>query len=239
MSVMWKQFGEGIRPYLKRFIMDQQGGVKNPARQVADWVTMKLDNGETFTSQELFDHADLAYGGSQGEGKYSVKDAYDSMELGVNKFLANLSPDVPGHVAERTVAGLKEMLKKIPTQTKRTKEQDDFQQFSTPPTLAYVAAWVSRVGPGDVALEPSAGIGGIAVFAKNAGARVVVNELSPRRGAILKEMGFDQQFQENAEQIHNILPADVKPTVVLMNPPFSAAAGRMGDRKYCVRYRSH
>jgi hypothetical protein len=38
-------------------------------------------------------------------------------------------------------------------------------------------------------------------------------------------------FTENAEQLDNILPDDVKPTVVVMNPPFSQTAGRMGDKK--------
>jgi len=219
--------GDAIRPYIRRFVLEQQGGTEKPPRTIADWVSMKLQNGEAFDSKELFNKADEAYGGTQAEGKYSVKDAYDSLELGVNFYLRGMSPDVDAATAERTVKGLKELLKKIPTQTKRTAEQDEFQQFSTPPPLAFVAAWVSGVHRGDEVLEPSAGIGGIAVFGLNAGARVVANELSPRRSDILREMGFHRQFAENAEQIHNILPEDVKPTVVLMNPPFSATAGRM------------
>jgi hypothetical protein len=31
--------------------------------------------------------------------------------------------------------------------------------------------------------------------------------------------------------LDNILPADVKPTVVVMNPPASQTAGRMGDKR--------
>ena len=45
-------------------------------------------------------------------------------------------------------------------------------------------------------------------------------------------MGKDAEiYQENAEQIDNILPEQVRPTVVIMNPPFSKTAGRMGDKK--------
>jgi threonine dehydrogenase-like Zn-dependent dehydrogenase len=75
-------------------------------------------------------------------------------------------------------------------------------------------------------LEPSAGIGGLALFGKAAGAKVVVNELDPRRLDILKEMPFDGFYKEDGEQINNILPKTVKPTVVIMNPPFSTAATR-------------
>ncbi|GAH79806.1 unnamed protein product, partial [marine sediment metagenome] len=38
-------------------------------------------------------------------------------------------------------------------------------------------------------------------------------------------------FTEDAAQLHNILPAKIKPTVVVMNPPFSATAGRLTTKK--------
>jgi len=44
-------------------------------------------------------------------------------------------------------------------------------------------------------------------------------------------MGFDRVFTENAEQLNNVLPEDVKPTVIVMNPPFSATAGRLSGKK--------
>jgi predicted RNA methylase len=123
---------------------------------------------------------------------------------------------------------LKAITNKLPTQTKRTEEQDEWQQFSTVPALAYMANWVANVQPGETMLEPSAGIGGLAVFAKTMGANVVANELSSRRAAILREVLPDARvFTENAEHINDVLPDDVKPTVVVMNPPFSATAGRM------------
>jgi predicted RNA methylase len=82
-------------------------------------------------------------------------------------------------------------------------------------------------------LEPSAGTGSLVAAASAPGVKIVANELSPRRAELLKAlMGKDGKvFSENAEQIDNILPADVKPTVVVMNPPFSQTAGRMGDKK--------
>jgi predicted RNA methylase len=210
---------------------------ETPHGKVANVVFQKLQAGERFTSDDLFKASDEAYGGTQAAGTYTPKDAYDAMELGVNKYLnenpKSIGPSVSADKAKQILDEIQsEILEKIPTQTKRTAEQDEFQQFSTPPNLAYVVAWTANVHPKEVVLEPSAGIGGLAVFPHNAGAKVVVNELSSRRAKILREMGFDQIFTEDAEQIDNILPDSVKPTVVIMNPPFSATAGRMeGVRK--------
>lgn len=188
------------------------------------------------SSQQLFMLSDEAYGGSQGEGKYTSKDATDAMELGVNLYIAEnmKSEDVTSkdtEVAKATVRKLETMVNRLPTQNKRTEEMVEFQQFSTPPHIAYLSAWVGNVNDSDVVLEPSAGIGGLAVWGKVAGASVVVNELSPRRADILREMDFSQVFTEDAEQIDNILPDDIEPSVVLMNPPFSATAGRMKGKK--------
>ncbi|MHC4397794.1 MAG: strawberry notch-like NTP hydrolase domain-containing protein, partial [Planctomycetota bacterium] len=87
----------------------------------------------------------------------------------------------------------------------------------------------------DVILEPSAGTGNIAVFSKLADpAKVYVNELSERRAELLKTLGFDEVFTEDAEQLDNILPDRIKPTVIVMNPPFSATAGRL--KKNATKY---
>ncbi|MDI6854804.1 MAG: strawberry notch family protein [Deltaproteobacteria bacterium] len=201
------------------------------AQRIVAWLREPAARAGNLSNREFFDMADEAFGGTMAEGKYSPKDAYDALELGVNLYIAS-RPDLhnPHGTAEDiklAVTNLGLMLDRLPTQAMRTEEQQEFQQFSTPPHLAYVAAWAADINQNDVVLEPSAGVGGLAVFAHNAGAReVVVNELSPRRAALLKEMFFDRVYQENAEQIYNILHGKEKPTVVLMNPPFSATAGR-------------
>lgn len=209
-----------------------------PAHQrLAEWVKARLHMGQSFTSNELFAQADKDFGGTQAEGKYTPKDAYDALELGVNQFMLRwhkADPTTPTIAsAKAQMEALAKIMERIPTQTKRTQEQDEFQQFSTPPTYAYLANWVANIRRGETYLEPSAGIGGLAVFGKNAGANVVVNEFSPRRATILRAMGFDRAFTENAEQLHNALPDDVKPSVIVMNPPFSATAGRIpGQRDF-------
>ena len=197
------------------------------------------ENGKALTSKELYALADEAFGGTQAEGKYDRKDAYDAMELAVNKFLLNYAAiktrfnNINGNAtqAASAVKRLEHLIELLPTQNVRTQEMEDFQQFSTPPNIAYLAAWSANISANDFVLEPSAGIGGLAVFAKAWGAEVAVNELSKRRFEVLRSMGFDHMFNENAEHIDDILPDNIKPSVVIMNPPFSSTAGRTQNNK--------
>ncbi len=197
-------------------------------------LTEYLAAGKKLTSKELYAICDETFGGTQAEGAYDRKAAYDAMELAVNKYLLENAADLNGSTAEDARRGLERVqgiLSLLPTQNVRTQEMEQFQQFSTPPNIAYLAAWAADINSSDVVLEPSAGIGGLAAFAKAWGAEVAVNELSERRLAVLKAMGFDHVFNENAEQIDNVLPEDIKPTVVIMNPPFSSTAGRTATNK--------
>ena len=193
--------------------------MKNRGTQaVAKFVAAKLKNGKKISALELSKVANVAFGGTMADNAYSIKDAYDAMELGVNQHILSMK-DVS---AEKML----ELLELLPTQTKRTEEMVKFQQFSTPPSIAYLANYTANVNSNDIMLEPSAGIGGIAVFAKKDGAKVYVNELDNRRLEVLKNMPFDGFFNEDAEQIDNILGGELEPTVIVMNPPFSSSAER-------------
>lgn len=200
--------------------------------EIAGKVQEMLSIGTKITSKDLFAISDTVFKGTQAEGKYTVKDAFDALELGVNQHILKMKDNL-------TVKKMQEILELLPTQTKRTKEMEDFQQFSTPPSIAFVASWVANIDSNDVFLEPSAGIGGLAVFAKKNGAKVFVNEYSKRRLDVLRNMPFDGFFNENAEQLNNILPTDIKPSVIVMNPPFSATAGRMGDKNSTKYAKAH
>ena len=207
---------------------------KPASTQISDYVLDKLTNNGKITTQELQSIADKAHGGTMAEGKYDVKAMTDAMELGVNRYIidtiSNAQSDFNSPKAEKAVESLDEItesiLNAIPTQTKRSEEQVSLQQFSTPPNIAYLASWVANIDNKDTVLEPSAGIGGLASFAKADGAKVYVNELSESRLEMLKQLPFDGFYNENAEQINNILPDSVSPSVVLMNPPFSSTGGR-------------
>lgn len=208
---------------------------KTPSESVAEnLLSGYLRKGQKITASDLYKICDQAFGGTQAQGVYNRKDAYDAMELAVNRYVMETMSRYNGNTAADAKAGLQRMmdvLSLLPTQSVRTEEQQQFQQFSTPPNIAYLASWSAKVVPSDVVLEPSAGIGGLAAFPKAWGAQVVVNELSQRRLGILRSMGFDQVFNENAEQIDNVLPDSIRPSLVIMNPPFSSTAGRTASNK--------
>lgn len=225
----FKEWNRGWHEANLKAPVGEKATATTPQKQIADWIQERLASPKLLTSKELFEEADKAFGGTQAENKYNPKDAYDAMELGINQIILEqkISPAVDAETAIEIVGELKKLINKIPTQTKRAGEQDEFQQFSTPPPLAFVVNWAANINASDTVIEPSAGIGGIAAFAKNTGAKVIVNELSQKRLAILKQLPFDQFFNVNAEQLNNMLPAEVTASVVVMNPPFSSTAGRM------------
>ncbi|HUV62923.1 MAG TPA: strawberry notch family protein, partial [Sedimentisphaerales bacterium] len=208
-----------------------------PEQKLLASLVTELESAKPLTSERFFALADEAYGGTRAEGKYGPSDAYDVLETAVNKYIKTrgegLSPAQDYGVAVDVVKWLDEdLLAKLPTQTNRSGEKQLMQQFSTPPHYSYAVAWAANIGKDDVVLEPSAGTGSLLVHAMNAKpAKVYANELSDRRAKLLRQLGPDEVFAEDAEQIHNILPQDKRPTVILMNPPFSMAAHRMGGKK--------
>ncbi|HEY1258287.1 MAG TPA: strawberry notch family protein, partial [Stellaceae bacterium] len=112
-------------------------------------------------------------------------------------------------------------------------ESEQLQQFSTPLPLGFVAAEAGMITPADLVLEPSAGTGLLAIFAEMARAHLALNEIAETRAGLLGRLFRDAEVsRHNAEHIHDRLDPAVRPTVVLMNPPFSASphvAGRFAD----------
>lgn len=134
------------------------------------------------------------------------------------------------------LARLEDLTRKLPPQSWRGREQVSLQQFSTPPALAYLLSQLLRPQGGKLALEPSAGTGSLAVWLRNAGCSTVVNEISKRRKLLLELQNFDS-FSVNAEFLNDLLPTEIKPDYVLMNPPFSAKLGREGARDSTFGFR--
>ena len=193
----------------------------------------RLAAGESFDNPKLSEIADQFFGGTRAQGKYSPRDAYDAMETAVNRYLLeNKAEELLAMDAKEALTGhLFPLVARLPRQTDRTTEQTEFQQFSTPPTLAYFAARLLDPQTTDVVLEPSAGTGSLAIWPRSVGARVICNEVSPRRLALLQtELGFET-YSVDAEIIDDLLPAEIQPRAVLMNPPFSATGGRVIKHK--------
>ncbi|MBT7308270.1 MAG: hypothetical protein HN842_08625, partial [Gammaproteobacteria bacterium] len=137
---------------------------------------------------------------------------------------------------QEAIDHLNELMERLPTQTKRTEEQNKLQQYSSPHSHAFTVSWVANLQEGDVVLEPSAGTGNLAIHALKAGVapkNIHVNEISDRRHALLGSL-FENVTKENAAHIDAILPGEVKPTVVIMNPPFSADVNKAGKKDLLV-----
>lgn len=195
-----------------------------PSRFIVESVSEALSLGKTISKSDLAEWATKAYGGTDADGKWSWATATDALEAGINEYLMSAHPrlpDSPGALS-RMVDQVEETLSRIPTQTVRDLEKAAAQQFSTPEHYSLAAMWVSGVKPGDVFLEPSAGTGNIAMWARVAGADVHVNEITQRRIEILEGMfGKDAVTRFDARQLRARMP-NLRPDVVVMNPPFSS-----------------
>ena len=210
------------------------------AARAARMVEACVRDSEVLTSADLFALAADAYGGTLAEGAFTPRDAYDAAELGLHLHLLKTVGRLPTEAAAArdALAEVERLSALLPSQTRRTAEQNEFQQFSTPAAYAALCAWVSGVGEGHRVLEPSAGTGALCTFALAVGASVHANELSDRRAdllaVLLDRAGQDPSqtlTRENADHLDAILPAAVRADVVAMNPPFSKTAGRLGSRR--------
>src|ERR1700678_3350777 len=176
-----------------------------------------------------------AFGGSDADGAWDWKTGYDACEAATVLFLRRFGPGMRGRAG--SPAPLLAMLAKVaallPTHTRRSEESQALQQFSTPIALGLAASTAAAIIPGDLVLEPSAGTGLLAIFAELAGGRLTLNELAETRAALLHRLFPGVAVtRHDAAQIDDHLDPAVRPSVVLMNPPFSVAAhveGRVAD----------
>ena len=173
-----------------------------------------------------------AFGASDAAGAWVWKDAYEAAEAAMALFLRRW-----GRAMRREAGSPQAMIAMIetlaalePSQTRRSEEQIALQQFSTPLPLAYAALQAAAVRPGDTVLEPSAGTGMLAVMAEcalgtGAEGRLHLNEIAAVRAGLLEGL-FPGALvtRHDAGAIADFLPG-LRPSVVLMNPPFSAAPG--------------
>ena len=195
-----------------------------------------LEAGQPLDAPTLRRAMTRAFGATDAQGGWLWKDAYEASEAALVLFLqrygramrreAGAGADGPAamlHMLD-TLAALE------PSQTRRSEQQLRLQQFSTPLPLAYAALQAAAIRPGDVVLEPSAGTGMLAVMAqlalgKGAAGALHLNEIAAVRAGLLATLFPGSTVsRHNGESIRDRLP-ELRPTVILMNPPFSASPG--------------
>ena len=194
-----------------------------------------LERGRAIDAKMLRAAMMAGFGGSDTDGVWDWKTAYEACEAAQVLFLRKFGPAMRARA--NAPAALLAMLAKVaallPSHTRRSEESQALQQFSTPLALGLVASAAAAITPADLVLEPSAGTGLLAIFAELAGGHLVLNELAATRAGLLGQLFQNISVTRyDAAHIHDHLDAAVRPTVVLMNPPFSAAAhveGRVAD----------
>lgn len=165
----------------------------------------------------------LCFGGTDAEGLWTWRDAYDAIEAALVLQMRRLAPQL-GRV-EDAPAEIAVMLSNLTdltlTHTRRSEEQVELDQFSTPPALAALTVAAAQVRPGDLVLEPSAGIGLIAVCAEACGATVELNELSPHRAGLLDALfPVASRTRHDAAHLADVLPSSGSYHAIVTNPPF-------------------
>ena len=189
-----------------------------------------LAAGRALDARTLREVMTAAFEGSDAAGAWAWKDAYEAAEAAVVLFVKRYGRAMRREAGSpaRMLAMLEAVAALEPSHTRRSEEQLAMQQFSTPLPLAYAALQAAAVRPGDVVLEPSAGTGMLAVLAEcalgsKAEGALHLNELSTTRAGLLEALFPGASVTRcNAESIADHLPF-VRPTVVLMNPPFSVS----------------
>jgi predicted RNA methylase len=186
-----------------------------------------LGRGQPIDAAVLRAAMEHAVGASDSEGGWDWKSAYDACEAAAVLFLRKFGGAMAARAgsADALLAMLARMARLLPSHTRRSVEGEELQQFSTPVPLALVASTAAAIVPADRVLEPSAGTGLLAIFAELAGASLALNELAETRAGLLGHLFPDVAVTRfDAARIDDHLDASVTPTVVLMNPPFSALA---------------
>ena len=155
-------------------IADTTGVRPKPAALLATATALlpELEAGRALDAKTLREAMSAAFGGSDAQGAWVWKDAYEAAEAAMVLFIQRY-----GRLMRReagagpgSAAAMLTMLETLaalePSQTRRSEEQLALQQFSTPLPLAYAALQAAAIRPGDIVLEPSAGTGMLAVMAE-------------------------------------------------------------------------
>ena len=149
-----------------------------------------LERGQAIGAADLRTIMTNLFGGSDAEGIWAWKDAYEATEVAQVLFLRKFGAAIfaRADAPQAALAMLTKVAGLIATHTRRSEESQQLQQFSTPMPLAFVAARAAGIMADDMVLEPSAGTGLMAIFAELAHARLSLNEYAPLRHGLLEQL---------------------------------------------------
>jgi P-loop containing NTP hydrolase pore-1 len=121
----------------------------------------ELERGRAIDARALRTAMVASFGGSDAEGTWDWKTAYDACEAAQILFLRKFGPAMRERAASPSafLANLTKLAALLPSHTRRSEESQALQQFSTPIALGFAAATAAAITPADLVLEPSAGTG--------------------------------------------------------------------------------
>ena len=193
--------------------------------------------GQPVSRQRLSGLMTAHFGTDDSSGVWSLRDAYDALELAqVTAILQRDAGNDDNAQPDRALLAITALASRLPTQSYRSERQIDMQQFSTPAPLGYLASLAAAITRDDLLLEPSAGTGMLAGFATAAGARLLLNERDPLRAGLLAQAFGTEVTRHDAEHIDDLLDQEKRPSLVLINPPFSRSEARGKDRHAGARH---
>ena len=218
--------------------MRAAASLSSAAVRAARQLLTDLERGRRIDAAVLRSALEAAFGASDAAGAWNWKTAYDVCEAATALFLRKFGPAMRAKAG--STAAMLPMLARVasllPTHTLRSEDSQALQQFSTPIPLGLAACTAASITPSDRVLEPSAGTGLLAILAELAGGTLMLNESAEGRASLLDHLFANVRVTRfDAAQIDDHLDASVVPSVVLMNPPFSALANvdrRMADAAF-------
>lgn len=208
-----------------------------PHVAVALSIRERLLQGEPVDRPVLRSLFETCTGGSDADGAWSLRQAFDAVELAEAMLLADPRWQLLEGAPAQILARLQAFAARLPLQSHRSEEQVALQQFSTPLPLAWLAGLAGDPCPGELILEPSAGNGLLAASLARGGGRLLLNELDGHRRSGLAAVFPDAEVTgHDAELIDDLLGADLRPALIVMNPPFARSFGRGEDRHAAGRH---
>jgi predicted RNA methylase len=210
----------------------------SPILAVAQQLLDYLERGQRIDAAILRAAMEEAFGASDTSDAWDWKAAYEACEVATVLFLRKYGKALFRKAASPAarLSALGKIAGLLPTHTRRSEESQALQQFSTPAPLGLAAVAAASITAGDIVLEPSAGTGLLAILAEISGGTLLLNELAETRADLLAALFPAVAVTRfDAAQINDHLTPGAVPSVVLMNPPFSAMAnvsGRVADAAY-------
>ena len=111
-----------------------------------------LGRGDAIDARVLREAMEAACGGSDAQGHWAWKDAYEACEVAQVLFLRRFGAAMRARAGTPAaqLAMLAKLAALLPTHTRRSQESQALQQFSTPIDLGFVASVAAGITPDDL-----------------------------------------------------------------------------------------